>query len=437
MSEAVQVAVIVGVFGLASAFVSGLFGRRIDLRVDRLSDTASQTRSPFRRRTLRYTALGFTGGAVFGLIGSLAAGLVSWGPLGEGGVATVQGRSRTLVPYVAASSTVARALTGTASVELVSTSAPNVTPKSAGPGKDVSAPLEVAPAVGVAYVDGETGLVVCLKDPDSRPYAGFRIQVFSQVDDVSGNPTYGDRASEGQTDQTGCAAFPLEAATYVAWMDNFRGYPWGNMDSFPGMSGLEVVSGQRTVLTINWGRLVLGLTRAEQPIEGQYVEVWTERADVAGNPVRASRAADGQTDNRGIFSTDLIPGRYVVYTDLRGYNWGDARDGEGEASVVVSAGETTTLLIRMGALFIERKDSDGNAAAGVYCELYTQTLDVSDKPALGARLETGNTDNTGRIGWPLTEGTYAVKVGELVEYDIPVEWGKNTYVDGAIVLRVE
>lgn len=286
---------------------------------------------------------------------------------------------------------------------------------------------------------GVSTLAVCLRNSDGRPVDGVYVEVFSQTEDISGSPTYGERLKGISTDQTGCASFSLDAGLYIAKMDSFRGYYWGNMETFPGMSGLEVAKDQLTMLTITYGRLTAGFAYANgRPINGQYVEVWTQHDDVEGNPVRWSRVAGGSTDNRGIVSFELTPGNYIITTDFRGYNWGSATDAEGEANVPVSAGATTNIRRNLGALGVEYRDPSGNAAKGVYCQLYTQTSDVGGNPALGEGISSGYTDNTGRvIWWDLTQGIYAVEVGDDMLYGIPVEWGNETYIDGKKVLRVE
>jgi len=315
---------------------------------------------------------------------------------------------------------------------------PTPTPTTISPPVATPTRGKIIPAVQVTTRAGSTGLAICLKRADGHPRVDVYVEAFSQIEDVSGNPTYGERVASGYTDQTGCTIFRLNPDVYVVRMNSFTGYLWGNMENFPGMSGLEVKNGQLTVLTIASGRLVVGFAYADGwPVQDEYVGVYTQQSDLDGNPVVGSRVDSGYTDNRGMAVFELMPGTYIVSADFEGYNWGTARGIRGEANVIVSASETTNIQRWLGRLVIEARDSSGKAAEGVYVELYTQTADVAGKPALANRIDSGYTDNSGRIGWDLTHGTYAIQMRERIQYNIPIEWGRTTYVDGTKVLRVE
>jgi hypothetical protein len=136
------------------------------------------------------------------------------------------------------------------------------------------------------------------------------------------------------------------------------------------------------------------------------------------------------TDNGGVGKTWLSPVLYAVAVDLPGYSWGDLGDKEGEADIPVQSGGTRQVLIRLGRLVVGLRDGEGEAAVDEYFEVYTQGADLNGKPVVRDRIWGGYTDNSGTKTLDLTEGTYALKVGDSVLYGISVLWGVVTQTDG-------
>jgi hypothetical protein len=169
---------------------------------------------------------------------------------------------------------------------------------------------------------------------------------------------------------------------------------------------------------------------AGEPWEGVYFQIFSQKRDVSGNQITDRRVADGRTDNTGLKGSWLTPGLYIVAIDLRGYNWGKLREAKGEIDIVVGKGKTNRISIKMGRLAIGLKKPNGDPNTRVYIEIYTQKLAVNDQPVLDQRVWDAHTDNGGFASVDLTQGQYALKIGDTVLWNVPIEWGKVTTSNG-------
>lgn len=185
------------------------------------------------------------------------------------------------------------------------------------------------------------------------------------------------------------------------------------------------------------GILSVGLRYADgKPTVDRYVNVYTQKQDVAGNWVRDSRVTYKQTDNAGKVSFELTPGNYALEIGrLDGYNWGNMVGDIGEVNVAVRTGQMTVKRVDMGRLTVGVTTSQGGAARDVYVYVYTQKQDASGKWVQGTRVTYRQTDNSGMVSFDLTPGQYAIQFrrpGENEDqylYSITVERGKiNTVV---------
>jgi hypothetical protein len=209
-----------------------------------------------------------------------------------------------------------------------------------------------------------------------------------------------------------------------------NGYYWGNVTDSNGQADIPVNAGKTTQVTLSLSKLTVGFLYADNSIiKGQYVTVWTEKKDLAGNWVTANMVADGRTDNSGMVYFDLTPGYYVIGSDFTGYNWGSAIDVNGDSNIALQPGQQTQVVTKLGRITVGLIDSSGNVQEGKYVQFFIQRKSASGSQ-LGNQIADGRTDNTGTIYIDLTPGKYAVKIGDSILYDIPVESGHITTTNG-------
>ena len=122
---------------------------------------------------------------------------------------------------------------------------------------------------------------------------------------------------------------------------------------------------------------------------------------------------------------------YTLSLDLRGYNWGNLPSGKGQLDIAIEKGKNNRIDIRLGQLVIELRDSSGQPASGVYAEVFTQKEDINGRHILADRVWDGRTDAGGSAKVDLTKGLYALKIGENILFDIPIEEGVVTKTDGS------
>ena len=145
------------------------------------------------------------------------------------------------------------------------------------------------------------------------------------------------------------------------------------------------------------------------PKEGQYVEVFTQKKDLSGNWITDKRLDWGNTDNSGSVTFNVETGEYIIATDFRGYNWGNASDVEGQVNIAVEVGKTTQIVLRLGILRIGFVYADGTMVESQYVEVYKQRLSVAGEWVEGDSVGWSNTDNSGEVFFDLTAGNYTVK----------------------------
>lgn len=262
----------------------------------------------------------------------------------------------------------------------------------------------------------------------TEPISGLYVEVYSSALNVLQAPTAGERVESGRTGSTGSVVFDLAPGEYVVIAD-LRGYSWGTLTTGEGMANVIVQDGHSTNLSVRLGRLIVTAASVDQAISGQYVEVYTQRPDANGNWVPGDRVDSGRTDNTGSISFNLTQGQYIVVSDYRGYNWGNASGAEGEADIAVQPGEETVVTVRLGRVVATVRDAEGAAASDAYLELHTQVLDATGKLAPGERVDSGRTDNTGIWRADVTPGTYCVQFDGTTTCDVFVEAGSLSQLE--------
>lgn len=264
-------------------------------------------------------------------------------------------------------------------------------------------------------------LVIGVRNVEEQPVDGRYTAVFEQIADINGNPTKGERISNGRTNNTGTVVYAMVPGTYAVEIGDIIGQPWGSE------IGHVVESGKTTQVVITLGRITIGVENAlGQPVAGRYVAVLQQTTDVQGNPAKGARIINARTDDRGIVQWDITAGTYAVEIgDVIGEAWGS------ETGHVVTSGEETTLVLTLGRLRVGLEDVDGNPIEGRYVEVHHREADVNGNSVLGARIVNGRTDNRGLVEWDMTAGTYIVTVADLGEVlDVGVEAGKIAFADG-------
>jgi hypothetical protein len=309
----------------------------------------------------------------------------------------------------------------------------NPTAPAGSPGSSTEPPggtgdVSIGSGIDISKQAGGNGLKVVLLTPDSHPWENVYVEVYEQVADASGNPSRGNRVKSGNINLQGEIAFDLQTGTYAVCPGENRGYGWTDKDC---IYNIEVDANNLTVVKLQEGQIEFAIVDANgKPWENVYFEVYTQKKDVNGNPVTANRVWSGNTANTGIADVWLTPGMYSVSLDLRGYNWGSLSDKRGEVNVPVQKGIKTPILIKMGRITVGLTKSDGTPNTNVYFEIYTQKKDVTGKSATSDRIWSGNTDNGGLASIDLTQGMYAIKIGDNILYDVSVNWGKVSQTDG-------
>lgn len=304
----------------------------------------------------------------------------------------------------------------------------------ANPAPAAGGELPVLVGTGIQITTGSgqgTGILVRLLNGVGESVESGYFSVYTQKQDLAGKWVVDKRVKTGNTDNSGQIFFDLLPGDYIVSSD-FYGYNWGDAAGVNGQANLNVQPGKVTQLTLALGRLTIGFLRGDgSVITDQYVMVYRQKKDLAGNWVVDQRVVTGNTDNSGLRIFDLTPGYYIVASDLAGYNWGTAADVKGMASVLIQSGLETRLIISLGQLQVGLKDSNGNPRPDQYIQVYTQKKDVSGASALGDRVAAGHTDNTGVFMANLAPGQYAIRIDEQVLFDVEVATGRITFADGA------
>ncbi len=267
---------------------------------------------------------------------------------------------------------------------------------------------------------GGTGLHVNVMRADGSPARDVYIEVRTQKPDLSGNPVTDETVAYGNTDNTGTRFFELPPAAYFVRI-SVTGYPYG-----PQFNHI-VESGSTRVLNVALGQILVGVLDADgKAREGNYVEIYTQKADLSGNPVTDETAAYGNTDNTGAVQFNLTAGDYRVrITGIAGEPYGD------EFNHRVIGSQFTKIIVRLGRLTVGLKDAEGKPLGGRYVEVYRQLRDVAGNITRGDSVAYGNTENTGLLNLDLTPGNYIVRVNDVgTLMDVPIESGRTTFTDG-------
>ena len=292
----------------------------------------------------------------------------------------------------------------------------------------------VGSGVVISKLEG-SGLKIVFLTPDSQPWKDAYLKVYQQDMDVNGNPVRGNHVESGYINAQGELTFGLNDGKYVICPSSGSGYGWTEAGC---VYDVEVTNSYLTEVRFQVGQIEFAIVDANgQPWSGVYCKIYTQDYDVSGNYVVSENVDNAYTDNTGAMKMWLTPGVYSINVNLDGYNWGMLSDRKGDANLVVRKGETTSLLIEMGQLSLGLRNSDGTPQTGTYIKVYTQRADINNNPIVDDNIWNGYTDNGGFAFVNLTEGLYAIKIGDNILYNVPVNWGKVTQSDGITFQQLE
>ena len=248
-----------------------------------------------------------------------------------------------------------------------------------------------------------SGIRVEIRYADGTPKRDSYIGVYNQGKDVSGNPVRGKRITEVRTTDAGSRLIELDPGTYSLVLGDITGYPWTEQFNYT-VSALKT-----TVLSLTLSRLQIGVRDVDtKGVSGRWTGIYLQSMDISNNPIKDRRIAEKRTNNAGLVTYDLMPGIYAVEVgDLSGYLWGSELDH------ALYSGKATTILVTLGRLNVGVKDAYGKPVAGRWVGVYREKLDIEKKPVKDKRILEGRTNNAGIVSWDLTEGEYALEIGDV------------------------
>jgi hypothetical protein len=85
-----------------------------------------------------------------------------------------------------------------------------------------------------------------------------------------------------------------------------------------GQTSVAIDPSRELSLDVRLGRLSVAIRKSDGTVAtGQYVALYRQKADAAGNPILGDRVAEGRTDNTGIWIADITAGMYALELDQR------------------------------------------------------------------------------------------------------------------------
>ena len=143
-------------------------------------------------------------------------------------------------------------------------------------------------------------------------------------------------------------------------------------------SGVVIQDSGNAEVEAGLGRLEVQLQNGlGEPVEDQYFALYTQKQDINGNWVVDESLKSRTTDNSGNAIFEAPMGNYIVTSDFRGYNWGNANDVEGQANVPIQSGHLTRMSVALGLLNVGFFRGDGSIIEDQYVQVYTQKQDLA------------------------------------------------------------
>lgn len=247
---------------------------------------------------------------------------------------------------------------------------------------------------------------------------GAYFDVYQTKQDARGQPVRGDNVTGDSTDNTGGLSLSVPAGTYIV-TSNLQGVNWGTLQEQSGVSGVVVEPGKTTQLDIRLGRIKLVITTVDGIVRGQYIDIYTQAADAGGRAVLGRNITGDSTDNTGIVGFDLVPGRYIVASNITGVNWGDLAERSGKSNVAVDPAKATVLTVNLGRLIVVSQN---------YVDVYLQDASAGGGPVRGRNVTGNGPGNLGQVQFDLVAGTYAVVTSNQTAFNVVVKEGQVTKI---------
>jgi 5-hydroxyisourate hydrolase-like protein (transthyretin family) len=167
-----------------------------------------------------------------------------------------------------------------------------------------------------AVVKVQSGRIqVTIVDASGNPWEGVWTDIYIQKQNAVGEFITSSKVLDGRTNNAGILDVWLTPGRYAVNID-LDGYNWGNLTDEKGKADVIVNKGETTSILISMGQIIVGLIDSSgTPRQDVWMEIYTQKTDVNGNPVLDSRVWDGRTDNGGLATIGLTQGLYAIKID--------------------------------------------------------------------------------------------------------------------------
>lgn len=156
---------------------------------------------------------------------------------------------------------------------------------------------------------------VTIVDASGNPWEDVWAEMYTQKQNAVGEQVTSSKAWDGRTNNTGILDAWLTPGKYAVKID-LSGYNWGNLADAKGRADVIANKGETTSILISMGQIVAGLIDSSgSPRQDVWMEIYTQKTDVNGNPVLDAKVWDGRTDNGGLATIGLTQGLYAIKID--------------------------------------------------------------------------------------------------------------------------
>lgn len=156
---------------------------------------------------------------------------------------------------------------------------------------------------------------VTILDAAGNPWDGVWADIYTQKQNAVGEPVTNYEVWDGSTGNTGTLNTWLTPGIYAVSID-LQGYNWGELADMKGKANVSVNKGATTSVVVVMGQVIIGLVdSAGTPRQNVWIDIFTQKNDVNGNPVLNTEVWDGSTDNGGLATISLTEGLYAIKID--------------------------------------------------------------------------------------------------------------------------
>jgi heat shock protein HtpX len=171
-------------------------------------------------------------------------------------------------------------------------------------------------------------LRVEMRYADGTPVLDSLVALYKQEVDINGNPIRGDRLDERSTENSGAATFEQPPGPFIVILNGVPGPRFDHDEWSPGIANVSIQVGQRTTVSVNLARIVVGLTDEE---DLGYIGRACLR--IRGPDESLYEVACAETNDLDRARLDVYPAEYILE-----YNWASWKAEIG----TISAAESNT-----------------------------------------------------------------------------------------------